>query len=268
MLSLRELFPLRQRTCSTVTLASYHHYMQVLMLEMLVRSAFILNRMAHRHVRFLGAQLVHGPGTLQQLDTSVLSASSQSGNTNSVPDQCQTLSMSESLLEPANQVDAHGELPFLHDRSTLRSTFRRRSLRMDLEPARESCINLYLSLQGGQCVVNVLVDTSSLRVIETIYRPGGILTDRWVYKDWICWQDQLWHPGSIHHWSRGQVVQELHTGDAQRLSMSGTAPFDMCGFKSRPSGEHVQSLQSLIPFEANSHTVQFGGCHHVDPRLL
>lgn len=225
--------------------------MQVLMLEMLVRSAFILNRMAHRHVRFLGAQLVQGSGGCQKIEEGTCISVREQGQTGAHIDRNQkdTSGMPSKLTRPS-PVAGHGELPMSDDIDSLRSSDSG-SLAVDVKLAQESCINLYLSLQGGQCVMSVLVDTSSWKVIETVYQPRGILRDRWVYRDWFCWQGQLWHPRSIHHWSCGQAVQVLHTDIAERLSMSGTVPFDMCGFKSRPSGEcvcclHTNYLASLL----------------------
>lgn len=231
---------------------------QVLMLEMLVRSAFILNRMAHRHVRFLGAQLVQGSGASQKIDKNACTSVREQGQTGAHTDGTQKDSwgMPSNTARASPLADSQEELPLSDNFSLLRPSDSG-SLAMDVKLARESCINLYLSLQGGQCVMSVLVDTSSWKVIETVYQPRGILRDRWVYKDWFCWQDQLWHPRSIHHWSCGQTVQVLHTDVAERLNMGGTAPFDMCGFKSRPSGEHAcclyrSCLASLMRQAVNS----------------
>lgn len=202
------------------------------MLEMFVRSAFILNRMAHRHVKFLGASLVVQPGaaSLEERQCATLKSDHASDKSCSDEHEGHTFpSKTESVAPPRCSAVPQGY-------RLSPSNEARQDIGQVFTPSNASCINLYLSLHGGRCVMNVLVDSSSWQVLEAVYQPRGVLKDRWVYKDWFYWQDQLWHPRSIQHWSRGQVMQAWCTSVAERLRISGTAPFDMSGFKSRPSG--------------------------------
>lgn len=236
---------------------------------MLVRSAFILNRAAHRHVRFLGAQLVRVGG--QQInagsssDECVDAANPvwQPMNTFTPPESTwqhmhgggmdtsghrdSDLHHTTALCKLSSAMTNSAQTSIAHasqgnnrvDTGPLTSSD---ETALESSPADDSCINLYLSLQGGQSVMSVLVDSSSWKIIETVYQPGGILRDRWVYEDWFCWQNQLWHPRSVHHWSQGEAVQVLYTDIAERKSTIGTAPFDMRGFKSRPSGASTSKV--------------------------
>eukprot|EP00892_Ulva_mutabilis_P008368 jgi/Ulvmu1/5903/UM026_0024.1 len=240
---------------------------EVLLLEMLVRSAYILNPTAHRHIRFLGAQLVRRsrdwPSVARsQVDQANLIANhgSSGGRTQSTAGRAHLQHLHHNVSDDSEHCGSPSNVSGLHRLAStgicssnqdmvqrshasssamgIHANHLEEHWVLGSDSDEDCCINLYVSLQGGQSVMCVLVDTSTWKVIETIYQPSGVLRDRWVYIDWFCWQDQLWHPQSVQHWSRGQAVQVLHIEVAERKSVSGAAPFDMREFRSRPSGTH------------------------------